>query len=182
MSRLPSQLLLLPASPIAPFSKKGCLRESASTSLLVGSYSNMLSMRSNSWWCSSASDSKYRWQGESRKGNKKEIKRNTETVKRKTKDTFVLFSTMHRFHVTVLLIFLPFPLPIHSSYPQGFAVFSDVFPRWGALVPVQTATIEILLLPERVQRSVWAVFNSVQVVFYVKKKRFVHMCTFITLV
>ncbi len=61
MSRLPSQLLLPAASPIPPFSKKGCLRESASTSLFDGSYSNMLSMRSNNWWCSSASDSKYRW-------------------------------------------------------------------------------------------------------------------------
>lgn len=79
MSRLPSQFLLPAASPIPPFSKKGCLRESPSTSLLVGSYSNMLSMRSNNWWCSSASDSKYRWQGKGgwRMGNK-EIKSNTE--------------------------------------------------------------------------------------------------------
>lgn len=66
MSRLPSQFLLPAASPIPPLSKKGCFRESASTSLLDGSYSNMLSIRSNNRWCSSASDSKYRWQGKGR--------------------------------------------------------------------------------------------------------------------
>lgn len=63
MSRLPSQLLLLVASPNPTFSKKGCLRASARGSRLEGSYSSMLSMRSNSWWCSSASDNKYRWWG-----------------------------------------------------------------------------------------------------------------------
>lgn len=66
MSRLPSQLLLPAASPYPLLSKKGCFRESAKSSLLDGSYSNMLSMRSNNWWCSSASDSKYRWQGQIR--------------------------------------------------------------------------------------------------------------------
>lgn len=63
MSRLASQDLLLAASPQPTLSKKGCLRASASSSRLEGSYSSMLSMRSNSWWCSSASDSKYRWRG-----------------------------------------------------------------------------------------------------------------------
>lgn len=48
MSLLPSQILLLPASENPLFSKKGCLSESARVSLLLGSYSSMLSIRSNS--------------------------------------------------------------------------------------------------------------------------------------
>lgn len=56
------------------------------------------------------------------------------------------------------------------SYPQRFAVFSDIFPCWGALVPVQTTSIEILLLPVRLQRSVWA---CVHVVCYIK---WLHLC------
>ena len=62
MSRLPSQFLPADGSAPPP-SKKGCLRESPSVSRLPGSYSSMLSMRSKSWWCSSASDSRYRWRG-----------------------------------------------------------------------------------------------------------------------
>lgn len=70
MSRLASQVLLLAASPKPTFSKKGCLRASASGSRLDGSYSSMLSMRSKSWWCSSASDSKYRWGGADERNEK----------------------------------------------------------------------------------------------------------------
>lgn len=41
-------------------SKKGCFRASAKGSRLAGSYSSMPSMRSNNWWCSCASDERYR--------------------------------------------------------------------------------------------------------------------------
>lgn len=60
MSRLPSQLLpALCSAAVALVWKKGCLREAASVMRFAGSYSSMLSIRSKSWWCSSASERRY---------------------------------------------------------------------------------------------------------------------------
>lgn len=114
MSRLPSQLLVPAASLIPKFSKKGCFRESASASLLEGSYSNMLSMRSNSWWCSSASDSRYRWKKGKKKrkrkkveisGNKKKIKKNSNMKYKKH-----LLHHTGNFSSPLIIKFMPFSL------------------------------------------------------------------------
>lgn len=119
MSRLPSQLLVPAASLIPKFSKKGCFRESASASLLEGSYSNMLSMRSNSWWCSSASDSRYRWKKGKKKRKRKKVEISGNKKKKKTQlqheiqETSVasyrelFIPTNHQIHA----------LLTHSTYP-----------------------------------------------------------------
>lgn len=60
MSRLPSQLLPeLWSALLMVLWKKGCLRAAARVRRFVGSYSSMASIRSNSWWCSSASERRY---------------------------------------------------------------------------------------------------------------------------
>lgn len=60
MSRFPSQLLpALWSALLLVLWKKGCLRAAARVRRFVGSYSSMASIRSNSWWCSSASDRRY---------------------------------------------------------------------------------------------------------------------------
>lgn len=106
MSRLPSQLLVPAASLIPKFSKKGCFRESASASLLEGSYSNMLSIRSNSWWCSSASDSRYRWKKEKKKKWKLvAIKKNSNMKYKKH-----LLHHTGNFSSPLIIKFMPFPL------------------------------------------------------------------------
>ncbi len=69
MSRLPSQLLpALWSALLMVLWKKGCLRAADRVRRFVGSYSSMASIRSNSWWCSSASDRRYLWERE--KGDK----------------------------------------------------------------------------------------------------------------
>lgn len=62
MSRLESHIFVLGSMP--SMSKKGCLRASARVTRLEGSYSSMLSMRSNRRWWSSASEVRYRCQEE----------------------------------------------------------------------------------------------------------------------
>lgn len=60
ISRLESHNLVLGGS-VRRQAKKGCWRASPKVSRLAGSYSSMLSIRSKSWWCSSASEVRYRW-------------------------------------------------------------------------------------------------------------------------
>lgn len=60
ISRLESHSLVLGGSARRR-AKKGCCRASPRVSRLAGSYSSMLSIRSKSWWCSSASEVRYRW-------------------------------------------------------------------------------------------------------------------------
>lgn len=64
MSRFASQLLpALSSLLLMPLWKNGCLRAAARVRRFDGSYSSMASIRSNSWWCSSASDRRYRRKG-----------------------------------------------------------------------------------------------------------------------
>lgn len=60
ISRLESHNLVLGGSARRR-AKKGCCRASPKVNRFAGSYSSMLSIRSKSWWCSSASEVRYRW-------------------------------------------------------------------------------------------------------------------------
>lgn len=114
MSRLPSQFLLPAASLMPPFSKNGCLRESTSTNLLEGSYSSMPSIRSNNWWCSSASDRRYRWQDKRRKTKT----RRYEWEKPETSsEQDTLLSLQYNVSFSVFSPIIIIIIPRHSSYP-----------------------------------------------------------------
>lgn len=133
MSRLPSQFLLLPASLTPTFSKKGCLRESASASLLEGSYSSMLSMRSNNWWCSSASDNKYRWQEKVK--HKEMLKITKKNVTTSVKYDFLLvmssFSALHPFLLPVEVYSFLWRIFLQRSFrpsPDGHG--KNTFASW----------------------------------------------------
>lgn len=97
-----------------------------------GSYSNKPSNKSKKRWCSSVSHNTYLWQTERER-----------TRRAVWSGVYIRWMSVLVCKCTAVILKLKC-----FTHSQRSAVLSDVSSRWRALVPVQTASVKVLLLPE----------------------------------